>query len=157
MRDRSENLAPAYQRAALVIFRAAKDHIKSGGGESPWAPNSTGTSLLIRTGRLINSLAVGGSNSVVEIDGGGVTVGTNVQYARYVQEGTGIYGPGGTPIVPTSSKFLSWIGADGNRIFAKSIQGSPPRKFLYIDQPQADRIRAVFADYIVRGKAPSDA
>ena len=57
-------------------------------------------------------------------------VGSNVEYAPYVEFGTGIYGKRGSPIVPKRAKMLSWIGGDGKRVFARSVRGMRPRKFL---------------------------
>jgi hypothetical protein len=73
-------------------------------------------------------------------------VGSPLDYARYVHEGTGIYGPNKTPIVPVSAKALKFraprqmgplpAGARNlprNKrpfVFAKSVKGSPPAPFL---------------------------
>lgn len=37
-----------------------------------------------------------------------VRVGTNMKYARFVHDGTGIYGPKGRPIRPVNAKVLRW-------------------------------------------------
>jgi len=59
-----------------------------------------------------------------------VRVGTNVFYAVYVHDGTGIYGPKGTYIYPKTKKFLSWKPKSGGRIFAKRVRGMRPNRFL---------------------------
>lgn len=75
-----------------------------------------------------------------------IRVGSPLEYARYVHEGTGIYGPKRKKIVPISAKALKFgtpkmIGplpagmktpAKGKRgfVFAKSVKGSPPNPFL---------------------------
>jgi HK97 gp10 family phage protein len=59
-----------------------------------------------------------------------VQVGTNLFYAIYVHEGTGIYGPKGRPITPKTAKMLSWKNRKGARIFAKSVKGMKPNPFL---------------------------
>jgi hypothetical protein len=60
-----------------------------------------------------------------------VLVGTNVNYAMYQHEGTGIYGPHGTPIVPVRAKFLKFIPKYGTTyVYARSVRGSPPTFFL---------------------------
>lgn len=47
----------------------------------------------------------------------------------YMEEGTGIYGPKGRPIVPTSAQALMFsIG--GSTIFAKSIEGMPAQPII---------------------------
>ena len=74
-------------------------------------------------------------------------VGTPLHYARFLHEGTGIYGPRKTPIVPITAKALRFkpgrmigplpAGKDGtspeNRgawIFARSVRGVPPHPWL---------------------------
>lgn len=75
-----------------------------------------------------------------------VRIGSPLEYAKWVHEGTGIYGPHRTPIVPVSAKALKFkpgpmIGPlrAGQRrtsrrntafIFRASVRGSPPRPFL---------------------------
>jgi hypothetical protein len=66
-------------------------------------------------------------------DAGGelaISVIAQTPYAMWVHEGTGIYGPLKRPIVPVHAKALSWIGADGVRVFAKSVKGMRGRPFL---------------------------
>lgn len=71
-------------------------------------------------------------------------VGTNKEYALFVHEGTGIYGPRRTPIRPRNKPFLAWPAINnsgkGNRrykggktakyIYAKQVKGSPGKPFL---------------------------
>ena len=70
-----------------------------------------------------------------------VVVGSELDYAAYVLEGTGIYGPHQTPIVPVSAKALkfraSMKGATKRPskdkrpwVFAKSVQGQEANPFL---------------------------
>lgn len=76
-----------------------------------------------------------------------VRIGSSLAYARYVHEGTGIYGPRRRPIVPVTAKALKFepgrsmgprrrgasAGARGRRggpVFAASVKGSPPNPFL---------------------------
>lgn len=51
-------------------------------------------------------------------------------YARYVNDGTGIYGPEGTPIRPVTARVLAfdWPAA-GGLVFAHSVRGSEPTHF----------------------------
>jgi phage gpG-like protein len=147
MKERADDPEPGLLRAAMVPLRAAKDAIKSGGGSrGQWAPNQTGTPLLFKSGRLINSLTIGGPDSILDSHSNEVTVGTNVFYARWLQEGTGIYGPTGQRIFPKSAKALAF----GGRVYS-SVAGSPARPFLYIDERQAQTIRGVFSSYILNG------
>lgn len=68
-----------------------------------------------------------------------VTIGSPLPYARYIHEGTGIYGPRGTPIVPVTRQALKFQvkGGSGRRrgrdapwVFAKSVKGIEPNPFL---------------------------
>lgn len=71
-------------------------------------------------------------------------VGTNVRYALFVHEGTGIYGPRKTSIVPKTKRFLRWpvknqsgrgrrrykAGKTQAYVYARSVKGVPARPFL---------------------------
>lgn len=59
-------------------------------------------------------------------------------YSEFQDEGTGIYGPSGTRIFPTTAKALrfDWPAA-GGVVFAKSVAGSPGRHFFR--EPMPDR------------------
>jgi hypothetical protein len=70
-------------------------------------------------------------------------VGSPLERARYIHEGTGIYGPKGKPIVPVTAKALKFptpksIGplrpggsrSPGGFVFAKSVKGIQPNPFL---------------------------
>lgn len=56
-------------------------------------------------------------------------IGTPLNYACHVIEGSGIYGPQGTPIVPVRAQALRWMGPNGV-VFALSSKGTPGRDFL---------------------------
>lgn len=72
-----------------------------------------------------------------------VRIGTNLKYAIYVHEGTGLYGRG-TPIVPVRATILRWPrvnntgagtrryrgGATSAYVFARQSRGSRGRPFL---------------------------
>lgn len=86
------DLHPAFLRAAIVVLDSAKRRIQSH-DDGRWyiskamAANPRGTPLH-RTGRLFNSFDLGGvDNDVVDITGG-VSVGTNLEYAKFLQDGT---------------------------------------------------------------------
>lgn len=69
-------------------------------------------------------------------------VGTNVEYALFVHEGTGIYGPRGAPytIVPRSKKALAFVwknaptrpnGRGGRHVYKRvTVKGTRPNPFL---------------------------
>jgi hypothetical protein len=75
-----------------------------------------------------------------------VQVGTNVSYALAVHNGTGVYGPRGTPITPKRGRFLVFEPRGGavitrrgatRLVFAKSVTGQRANPFL------ADALRDV--------------
>jgi hypothetical protein len=57
-------------------------------------------------------------------------VGTPLKYARFVHDGTGIFGPHHQMIKPTTAKVLAWEGPGGTHIFARQVKGMPPNPFL---------------------------
>lgn len=57
------------------------------------------------------------------------SVGTNLHYATYMEEGTGVYGPLGRPIRPKNKKVLAWKNG-GAWHFAKEVRGSRPRWYM---------------------------
>lgn len=81
-------------------------------------------------GRLRSSIHV-----IRERDKRRISVGTNVFYGPYVENGTGVHGPKGSPItiVPRTKRFLSWVGPDGERRFAKkvTVHGMRAQPFLH--------------------------
>lgn len=64
-------------------------------------------------------------------------VGFNVFYGVFVHEGTGIYGPKGTPITPKQSKFLRWRSKKGTYVYKPSVKGMMPNPFLRDALPAA--------------------
>jgi hypothetical protein len=86
-------------------------------------------------------------------------VGSNLPYARWVHDGTGIYGPKGQPIRPKTKPFLAWQtrgitsvrassvpgrGAVVSRsqtgtgwAYAREVKGVPPNPFLLKALPAA--------------------
>jgi len=78
----------------------------------------------VDTGRLRSSITV-------QMLPGRVIIGTNVSYAIYVHEGTGIYGPRKRPIHPVNGRYLVWTPRGATRpVFAREVRGSPPNPFL---------------------------
>lgn len=57
-------------------------------------------------------------------------VGSNLEYALWVENGTGIYGPHNTPIVPVVAKRLVFTPRGGSTVFARSVRGRPATPFL---------------------------
>jgi phage gpG-like protein len=58
-------------------------------------------------------------------------IGSNLPYAIYVHEGTGIYGPRGAMIRPRRAPFMVWTPRGSKRaVFAKQTKGMKGRPFL---------------------------
>jgi hypothetical protein len=71
-------------------------------------------------------------------------IGSNLPYALFVHEGTGIYGPNARPIRPVNGRFMRWPiknnsgsgnrrysgGATAGYAYAREVRGVPPRPFL---------------------------
>lgn len=134
---------------AAVCLRETGRYVQAKAAKYP--PKADSSSYR-RTGTLGRSIAVG----PVTQDAGSmyVEVGTNVHYAKYVEYGTGIYGPNGVPIRPKTAKVLAWrsTGAgmklvamgvsmrrgklarnqqrDQYMIFAREVKGMRPWHFM---------------------------
>lgn len=82
----------------------------------------------VATGNLRRTIRVG----AVSAKSAAVTAGgtRRVGYARYVEEGTGVYGSRNRPIVPRKAKLLSWKTRGGGRVFARSVRGRPATPYL---------------------------
>lgn len=73
-----------------------------------------------------------------------VRVGTNLYYARWVHEGTGIYGPRHTVIKPRNGKVLVFKASYGPKwgpykgtVVVRSVKGMKPNRFLVYALPAA--------------------
>lgn len=57
-------------------------------------------------------------------------VGLDPNYMAFQEEGTGIYGPQGTPIVPVNARVLRWEDDEaGVTVYAMSSSGSRPVRY----------------------------
>lgn len=68
------------------------------------------------------------SIEIAEDDGDSLirrTIHAPQEYSSYQDEGTGIYGPEGTPIVPVNAKVLHFVAKDGTEFFVRSVKGTP--------------------------------
>jgi hypothetical protein len=79
-----------------------------------------------RTGTLARSIEV---TLISRGEGTGAQVGTSLFYAKYVHDGTGIYGPTGKPIRPQRGKVLVFDGRTGET-FTPYSQGQRGTHFL---------------------------
>lgn len=116
-------------RRGLKVETKAKQNLSGDGGAHP---------KRVDTGRLRSSIqtvmTVFNSYPAAE-------VGTNVEYALEVHDGTGIHGPNATPIVPKSKKVLRWktkgptgknLKKKGKQVYTFSMKssGMMPNPFL---------------------------
>jgi len=78
---------------------------------------------------------------------GGYSVGPDTPYDIYVEFGTGMQSQISPPhyIYPIRAKFLSWIGKDGKRIFARRTKGAKAQPYL---RPALDASRKYIADFL---------
>lgn len=74
----------------------------------------------VKTSNLANS-----GSSEVEKDGSEGAVTFSAPYAKYVHEGTGLYGPHKTKIVPTRKRALFWPGASHPVRSVRGMKGTP--------------------------------
>jgi hypothetical protein len=95
--------------------------------------------VAVDTGRLRDSINVSTlTRPVLGIETVVVRIGTNVDYAPAVHDGTGIYGPTGAPITPKNGKYLVFstlsgsnkIGSRLSLVFVRSVRGQPGTEFL---------------------------
>lgn len=79
-----------------------------------------------RSGDLARSIDV----QIVVVGGkAGAQVGTSLYYARFVHDGTGVYGPSQRPIRPRRKKALAFAGRTGSVVVASS-SGQRGTRFL---------------------------
>ena len=151
MKSHAADPAPALQWSGEAVAHSGIARIEAGG--PGWPPNVGGTPLLNRTGGLIAALQPAQS---VHVEGGTATITPAGKYGEigyWLQEGTGIYGDRGTPIVPTSAKVLHFM-LGGEHVFAHSIKGTPKREFLSITGPLKALIEDAFARWLTGNPLP---
>lgn len=91
----------------------------------------------IDTGRLRASIA---TQVVMRNGAPAVLVGTNVRYAMWVHDGTGIYGPAHRMIRPRRAKRLRFRPQGSRRfVHARAVRGMVPNRFLVNALPAARR------------------
>lgn len=68
----------------------------------------------------------------------GVRVGSDLHYASLHHEGTGVYGPTGSPIRPKRAKYLVFVPKGGTRpVFARQVRGQQGTQYLRRAMPAA--------------------
>lgn len=117
------------RRAVQALFRdprggVAGDMLRRGNNVAALAKKYAP----VRTGLLRSSIQA----KLVKYNGQvAVIVGTNVHYAMWQHDGTGIYGPHHTPIVPRRAQYLRFIPRGGNTyVYAREVRGTRGTFFL---------------------------
>lgn len=115
----------------------------------PWARKAIpdGRAILVgTTARLRRSWHVRSTSST------GFTVATSVNYARYHQSGTGLYGPSGQRIRPKRARALAFR-AGGKTIVTRSVAGAPQRLMVphknALPLYWAKRLRETADEYLI--------
>lgn len=60
----------------------------------------------------------------------GAQVGSDEDYAAWVHEGTGVFGPHKQRIYPKRGSYLVFTAKDGTVVFARSVRGMRPNRYL---------------------------
>lgn len=108
----SKKLTSAAQARVIVRNEAGAAltdtarYVRAKAAKYPPKPDSSGYK---RTGTLGKSITF--TEPQFRASEASIEVGTNLHYAPYVEEGTGIYGPKGRPITPKAAKVLAWKSA----------------------------------------------
>lgn len=123
--------------AGIVVDQAALDRLLK-------SPNGPAARRMLQLGRKVEGLA----KREVNVDTGQlrssistqlmffgnritVRVGSNVFYAWYIHDGTGIYGPRHQPIKPVRAKLLVFRPRGGGKVvFARQVRGVKSNPFL---------------------------
>jgi len=115
----------AYREAVRDILAYAEDRAKT------YAPR--------RTGNLQRNI-----DSTRVIKTGGVCIGEvhvkkTAPYAKWVESGTGMWGPYHMPIVPKTGNFLKFKWK-GHTVYARSVKGQHGRHFMELAYQDTNRL-----------------
>ncbi|HEX3456650.1 MAG TPA: hypothetical protein VHR97_01730 [Candidatus Baltobacteraceae bacterium] len=142
---RLSNFEVPLARSGDYVRSASVMRIKQQGGDIVWIPNKRGGHTGIDTGRMMGSIQVS------PVANNSVSVGTDVPYARWFQEGTGIYA-GHTPwtIVPTNGKALKFVSGGVTYLRRKVIMpGQPGRVFLTITDRDRQNLLEIWRQWVM--------
>lgn len=118
LRNPGGGVARDMLRRGVRVQSQARRNLRGGAGKPRrWATGQLAGSIYVKP------VTVGGNPAV--------WVGTGVRHAKWVHNGTGIYGPRRRPIRPTRGKYLVFTpkGAKG-KIFVREVKGMRPNPFL---------------------------
>lgn len=99
----------------------------------------------IRAEAPVDEGRLAGSWELLAVDDLEFRIGTNVLYALMVQEGTGVFGPKGVPIVPVTASVLRFETRGGEVIFARSVQGMEANPYVDRAMERTSARAGVFA------------
>lgn len=125
-RDPNGAVAKDLMKRGARVESRAKRNLSGIGGSGP---------KRVDTGHLRSSIK---HHLVIRPEGLSVRIGTNVYYARFVHDGTGLYGPKHMVIKPKRAKALVWrsqlhgqkSGKFRGYVVVKSVKGMRPNPFL---------------------------
>lgn len=119
-----------------VLFVVANEVMAAAKGRSPY-----------RTGNLRRDISV-------RRHGDGFAVGNSrlAEYALFVHQGTGVYGPKREPIRPVNAKALKIPGV-GFRKSAKGMKARPYLEWAVQDVARSGKVDRVVGDHLVAGGA----
>lgn len=139
-----QNLTTPLQASGDIVRSASVQRIKDQGGDLDWAPNKRGGHTGLLTGRMMGAIQVSPPTP------NSVSVNDDVSYARYFQEGTGIYA-GHQPwtIKPVNGKALAF--SSGGKTYVRrevTMPGQPARPFMVIEEADKRDVLAVFNKWL---------
>jgi hypothetical protein len=118
LRDPNGGLVKDLLRRGVRVQSQARRNLAGGGGY----PKRIDTGLL-RSSISVRPVTVNGLPAV--------RIGTGVHYARYVHDGTGVYGPRGAMIRAKRGKLLVFTPKGGRgKVFARKVRGMRGNPFL---------------------------
>jgi hypothetical protein len=123
MRSPSGPVARDVMRRGFKVQARAKQNLSGLGGHPK----------RVRTGQLRASITV---ELIYKRTFPASRIGTRVAYARYVHDGTGLYGPRHRMIRPVRRQVLRWAGR-GGFVYSKYSRGMRPSNFLTDALPAA--------------------
>lgn len=82
------------------------------------------------TGQLAGSIGVSTVHRV-GASSQAIQVGSDLYYAAWVEEGTGVFGPRGSPIRPRNARFLVFHSrTTGHKVVTSTVKGQPGKHYL---------------------------
>jgi hypothetical protein len=145
---RAKNPQPAVTAVGAYLASEGRRRINVQGDPS-WIPNKKGTHTGIDTGTMLGAINFNllSANSVQ------IGVGAIAPYARYFQEGTGVYvGKSAWTVKPKSANALAFSTPAGQFVRKSvTIPGQPPRPFIYADAKNLAFAKAIVLNFIQFG------